>query len=133
MGNTHGHNLSLKVTAGLRLRGFFLTPNGKGILILTGDTVGLNQVFCCLSHGFRAMVVLHFWVDEAPAKAGIVQLAVCAISPARLAHHIGAAGHAFYAASNEEVAVARSHGASGMYQGTEARGAKPIDGLARHR
>ena len=91
LGNLYRNDFFGQAPAGLGSRGALLTAQGEGVLIGSGDSELLCDVFSGFGHRIDAVGLLHQRVDKAPADGGVVQLSLARKRLLGLAHDHGRA------------------------------------------
>ena len=126
-GDLHRGDLAGEEAAVLRGLGAHLRAVGEGVLVGAGDLEVLGDVLRGLGHGVDAVLVLHQWVDEAPADRRVVDLGGTGERLGGLAHDERRAGHAFDTAGDHQAGVTGADRARGGADGVKAGAAQTVD------
>ena len=113
-------------------RAFGLRRGGKDILISAADVIVGSNVISRFGHGVCAIGRAHRRIDKAPANGCVVYRIAAGERAGGFRHHEGCATHAFDAASDGQVVIARLHAACSKTNRIHTAGTEAVDGAARN-
>ncbi len=134
LGNFEGDDFVFEPAVFLRLQRFLMARQRELVLIFTVDVMFLGDILGGLAIIDQRIEFAHALVGKTPAEGAVVHVNIAALKRiGRFAHDPGAAGHAFDAAGDEQVAVIGFHRAARLIDRFEAGAAQAIDRCAGNR